>query len=290
MKIEYLNDFLTLSETKNFSVCADALYISQPTLTRHIQDMEKELDVTLFERGPRGMVLTEAGALFLPYAKEILACSQKYTEALERYRAAKNHVLVLGSVYAMPQYGISPIIGAWGETHSEIKLRVLENDSNELFTWLRQGTIDGAFAREDFPDENGDFSRIHITRDHLVCLVPPDHPLSNEHTVSMQQLRNEKILYYEKSSLMRNLFLGAGYTVPDSGIGVKGRNALLLVKQGLGIMLEFRKPIDDSELGGFSILDIEPRIESDINFLYRSHSLSESGRQFVRFLEQHLNQ
>ncbi|MCD7856240.1 MAG: LysR family transcriptional regulator [Clostridiales bacterium] len=69
MKLEYLNEFITLSETKNYSVCADALYISQPSLTRHIQELEKELGVPLFERAARGVVLTEEGNLFIPLRK-----------------------------------------------------------------------------------------------------------------------------------------------------------------------------------------------------------------------------
>ncbi|MCD7857309.1 MAG: LysR family transcriptional regulator substrate-binding protein [Clostridiales bacterium] len=152
---------------------------------------------------------------------------------------------------------------------------------------LRQGAISCAFAREDYSDINGDFERIKITSDRLVCLVPEGHPRAKDKTISIRELKGEKILYYEQSTMMRSLFLGAGFTIPDASIGAKGRNALLLVKQGLGIMLEFRKPIDDSELGGFSILDIEPEVRSDINFVYLPHALSDTGRRFVSFIKRY---
>ncbi len=288
MKLEYLNEFITLSETKNYSVCADALYISQPSLTRHIQELEKELGVPLFERAARGVVLTEEGNIFIPYARELLNIKADYTDALQKHKEKKNGTITIGTVHAMPQYGISRIIGAWSAENPQFKLKILENDSRELFTMLRQGTISCAFAREDYSDINGDFERIKITSDRLVCLVPEGHPRAKDKTISIRELKDEKILYYEQSTMMRSLFLGAGFTIPDASIGAKGRNALLLVKQGLGIMLEFRKPIDDSELGGFAILDIEPEVRSDINFVYLPHALSDTGRRFVNFIKHYV--
>jgi len=280
-----VKEFISLCESRNFSVCSDILYISQPTLTRHIQELEKELGTPLFKRTAKGVTLNEAGELFLPYAKELLKIHKEYTFAISQYLEQKNGAITIGSVFAIPQYGIGSIIGCWSAEMPSVKLKIIEADSWELFTWLRQGVVDCAFAREDFPDENGDFNRINITSDHLVCLVPARHWLADADTVSISQLKDEKILYYEKGSLIRNLLLGAGISVNEYSVGVKGRNALALVKQGLGIMLEFRKPIDDSELGGFSILDIAPPIRSEINFIYNPKQLTDTGRMLTQFVK-----
>ncbi|MGM8214836.1 LysR family transcriptional regulator [Bacillaceae bacterium W0354] len=63
-----MKTFITVSELKNFRKAAEALYVSQPTVTVHIQALEKELGVTLFERNQRHVKLTEEGRLYLPYA------------------------------------------------------------------------------------------------------------------------------------------------------------------------------------------------------------------------------
>lgn len=288
MKFEYMKEFIALSETRNYSVCADMLFISQPSLTRHIQEIERELGVPVFQRTSRGIVLTEAGEFFLPYAKQAIELQNRYLDDIAQYIERLNGTLVLGSVYAMPQYQISKIMNAWHKTHTTINTKIIEGDSTELLSWMRQGTIDYAFIREDFPDENSDFDRIHITTDQLVCLVPESSPLAKLENVTISQLQNEKFVYFENCPLIRNLFLGAGYNPSLQLTGARGRNAVIQVKEGTGIMLGFRTPIDDSELGGFSILEISPKVTSNINFIYRSKNLSETGMNFVRFIKNYL--
>ena len=290
MKFEQMKEFVTLSETKSYSICADILYISQPTLTRHIQELERELGVSLFERTSRGIVLTEAGELFLPYAQDAQKLQTAYTTAIDQYLKRKNGALSIATLHAITQYGISPIITAWSHENPSIKLRILEGDPTDTLMWTRQGIVDFAFLREDFPGENGDFKRINITTDHLVCLVPENHRLAKEKSVSFTQLKDENIIYYENCLLLRSLFLGAGYTPSETLMGLRGANAVKLVKQGVGLMLGFRTPIDDSELGGFSILDIEPAVTSDINFIYRPSGVSDSGMKFINFVKRYVQE
>lgn len=288
MRFESMKEFVTLSETKSYSVCADMLYISQPTLTRHIQELERELGVELFERTSRGIALTEAGELFLPYAQDALKLQSGYISAIDQYVKRRNGSLAIATLHAIKQYGISPIIAAWSAQNPSIKLRIVEGDPTDSLMWMRQGIVDYAFLREDVPGENGDFERIRLSTDRLVCLVPEDHRLASAGAVSFTQLKNENIIYYENCPLLHNLFLGAGYIPQENLMGLKGSNALRLVKQGVGLMLGFRIPIDDSELGGFAILEIDPPVKSEINFIYRPKGVSESGQQFINFVRQYV--
>jgi DNA-binding transcriptional LysR family regulator len=288
MKFEYMKEFVSLSETRSYSICADILYISQPTLTRHIQELERELGAELFERTSRGIALTEAGELFLPYAQDALKLQSGYISAMEQYLKRRNGALSIATLHAIKQYNISPIIAAWSAENPSIKLRIVEGDPTDSLMWMRQGIVDYAFLREDVPGENSDFERIRITTDRLVCLVPMDHPLACAQSVSFTQLIHENIIYYENCPLLRNLFLGAGYMPQENLMGLRGSNAVNLVKQGVGLMLGFRAPIDDSELGGFSILEIEPPVRSEINFIYRPRGVSESGQKFISFVRNYI--
>ena len=288
MKTEYIHEFLTLAETGSYSASADRLYISQSTLTRHMQDLEQELTIPLFVRTAYGITLTEGGKLFTPYAQKAIQLQKDCLSAVSSYLEKLNGNISLGTIFAMPEYGISPILYGWNRTHSSVKFRIMEGDSEEILGWLRRGMVDFAFVREDFPDMNSDFERITITSDRLVCLVPESDPLAARSSISIAQLKDTHILYYEQCPLLNSLFLGAGYD-PTAGLsGAHGRNAVVQVKSGLGTMLEFRKQIGDWEMGGFSILNIEPAVERNISFLYRSVNTSKSVQEFVQYVAKYM--
>ena len=82
LKIQSMREFLTLSELKNFNSASERLFLSQPTLSRHIKELEEELGVTLFSRSTRRVELTECGEYFLPFAKLIVHAEDEYTERL----------------------------------------------------------------------------------------------------------------------------------------------------------------------------------------------------------------
>ncbi len=82
MKIQSMREFLTLSELRNFNSASEKLFLSQPTLSRHIKELEEELGVTLFNRSTRRVELTECGEYFLPFARLIVNAEDEYTEGL----------------------------------------------------------------------------------------------------------------------------------------------------------------------------------------------------------------
>ncbi len=81
-----MREFLTLSELKNFNSASEKLFLSQPTLSRHIKELEEELGVTLFNRSTRRVELTDAGQYFLPFAKLIVNAEDEYTVGLAAMR------------------------------------------------------------------------------------------------------------------------------------------------------------------------------------------------------------
>lgn len=88
MKIQNMREFLTLSDVKNFNLAAEKLFLSQPTLSRHIKELEEELGVQLFERSTRRVELTECGQYFLPFAKKIVNAENEYLKGFAAYRRA----------------------------------------------------------------------------------------------------------------------------------------------------------------------------------------------------------
>lgn len=88
LKLHHIREFLVLSQYKNYNVAAEHLFMSQPTLSRHIKEMEGELGVSLFERSTRRVELTECGAFLVPYAKRIVSAEDQYMEGIASRRKA----------------------------------------------------------------------------------------------------------------------------------------------------------------------------------------------------------
>ena len=82
MNIDYLKEFVVLADTGNFSRAADALFLSQSSLSKHIKAMEQELAIPLFRRTTRRLELTEDGMSFLTYARQISRLQYEYETAL----------------------------------------------------------------------------------------------------------------------------------------------------------------------------------------------------------------
>ena len=83
MEINYLRELVVLAQMGNFLEAADALYIAQSTLSKHIKKIESELGVPLFDRTTRKVSISKYGQLFLPYAKQIAEIQDQYTIALQ---------------------------------------------------------------------------------------------------------------------------------------------------------------------------------------------------------------
>jgi DNA-binding transcriptional LysR family regulator len=117
MEINYLREFVVLAQTGNFMEAADLRYCSQSTLSKHIQNMESELGVPLFDRTTRKVALSTFGQLFLPYAKQIAELEDKYTAVLQSSLGTDREILTLGSIPALAQYKITDVLIDFKKSH-----------------------------------------------------------------------------------------------------------------------------------------------------------------------------
>lgn len=88
LKIQSMREFIALSEVRNFNLASERLFLSQPTLSRHIKELEEELGVPLFKRSTRRVELTPYGQYFLPYARRVVTAEDEYTQGFATMRRA----------------------------------------------------------------------------------------------------------------------------------------------------------------------------------------------------------
>lgn len=151
MNTEQIKTFLTLAETKNFSRAADALIISQSTVSKRVHELEVETGQPLFTRGQGGVKLTEAGAVFLKYAEQMIDLQETALQRIQ-YTSQYDDYLTLGTVYAYYDMYLWKYVKDFSECHKRISVRLKHGHSGAIINELRRSMIDIAFTHVPFND------------------------------------------------------------------------------------------------------------------------------------------
>ncbi len=281
MEIEQLSEFYLLAETLNFSETADQLFIAQSTLSRHIKGLEKELGVPLFLRSKRKVELNDYGKLLMPYAKQIVRLQCEMTEAVKARQQVESRLLTVGTISAIPQYGISDILAAFSECHPEISLEITEGESDALENMVRNGTLDFAFVNSRGEPHRGLVERRLLT-DSLTVMVSERHPLASLTQVSLDSLCDESFLMLPDNTFLMDVFVEicnqAGFTPHICFHSIRGDNIADVVSKNMGITITPRKAATYHPPEGVVLLDIVPEIEIYVNIV----SKEDDGQSYIK--------
>lgn len=193
MRIEYLQQFITLSQVKNYQKAADALYISQSTLTKHIQSLEKDLGCQLVRRKGRNFELTEAGLLVVRYGQGILDANQWLLTALKENQANEKIEINIGSTAVMIEYGLLRLIKQAMIAMPRLRCNVQELAAEEINNRFDQNKVDLVFVRETAPAKKSPAS-CNILQENLVAMCSSASPLASQDQVSLAELEDEPLL------------------------------------------------------------------------------------------------
>ena len=268
MEISLIQEFVILAEVGNYMTAADSLYISQPTLSRHIKKIEDDLGFPLFNRNSRKVELNQAGKLFLPYAKQILSIEQEYTNMFQNLKTEDQYTLNIGTVPMMAPYGITNIFQKFRRTYPDISLIITEISRAE--------------------DE---FVRIPIKMECLVAVLPKKHPLANEEKIHLEQLKNEKMLLPVKDSELYKLCVQscreAGFEPKVSFTSRGTETAIDLVSKQMGVALLMKLPCQFVDAQNrVALVEIEPQIRASVSAAYRPNDKpGTAAKKFLGILQ-----
>lgn len=145
MDFESLNTFITLSKTHNFTQAANRLFIAQSTVTNRINEIEKEIGITLFSRNNRSVELTNAGEKFLVYAQKVLDITD--TALSDITKSDKfSETLRIGSSDSIYETHLSELIIPYREMHPEYAVKITIGQSTHLIEQLTDGILDIIFS------------------------------------------------------------------------------------------------------------------------------------------------
>ncbi|MFG1172252.1 LysR family transcriptional regulator [Erwiniaceae bacterium CAU 1747] len=196
MELRHLRYFVAVAEEKNFSRAALRLHISQPPLSRQIQQLEAELGVVLLVHGSRPLQLTEAGHFFYQHARQFLAQSMEMASMTRRIGQI-DRSLVMGCV-ASTLYGIMPrLIRRFRARYPQVDVTLLEMTTMEQLKALKEGTIDIGLGR--IRHEEPGVRRIVLREEPLMVAMVSDHPLAAQPQLVLRDLQHETLLVYPQT-------------------------------------------------------------------------------------------
>lgn len=295
MDVERCREFVVLAQTRNFLEASEQLFISQSSLSKHVKSLENELGVTLLNRSTRRVELSPEGRVFLPYAKRIACDGHELEVALHDFTENERSVLDIGSIPIMVPYGITEILSVFEQNNVSTRLQLVEGDADELRDMLRKGKLELAFIREwdgDAAKDTGDeeFSAVPYTDDHLVAVLPQDHPLALKDHIGLSDLTNEEFLLLPKGSVMHALIMDAcaveGFVPAIRYQGKRAENIIDLVGRHMGVSLLMKKPASYLATREVAFVEVEPTISTQIMvYSRRSEELSQPAKLFLEYVE-----
>lgn len=240
MEIRQLRYFAVLAEELNFTRAAARLHISQPPLSLQIAQLERELEVKLFDRNNRRVTLTEAGEAFLNDVRALLASLKDATvrvRAVDQGLAGRIEVGLSGSHFMGP---VPALIARYKASHPQVSVLLNEMNPAAQLDALRGHRIDVSISRTAVDDE--ELQSMPLWPDPVVAVLPKGHPLSARKRLELKDLAGQAfvMLRQDTSAFARTLAetcARAGLPLSAAQTVAEVPAQLALVAAGLGVAL-----------------------------------------------------
>lgn len=188
-----LQVFHEVAERGSFSDAALALNYTQSAVSHHVGHLEKELGVTLFERGKRPVRLTPAGKRLQGHTAEILGAIRAAENEMRRLAGMETGVLRVGAFLTACSTFVPPALGAFARDRPGIEVQLEQHDPPEARQRLFAGEFDLAVVYEDMEEPDDRLERIFLMDDHYRIVVPPGHRLAMKKECTIADLRGERL-------------------------------------------------------------------------------------------------
>ncbi|BDI34203.1 LysR family transcriptional regulator [Capsulimonas corticalis] len=241
MELRHLRYFVAVADELHFGRAAEQLFISQPPLTRQIQQLEQEMGVVLLTRTKRSVRLTEAGAAFLERARQILLLADEAVTVAQRIAAGQAGALGIGFVGSATYTLLPEILRSFRAQYPGIELLLHEMSSGEQIQALQDGRIDLGFVRPSTPQRS--LAGEVILREPLMAALPDSHSLAASPEVSFDDLRGDPFILFPRlprpsyADHILALCAQAGFTPTIIQETLEIQTALGLVAGNLGVAI-----------------------------------------------------
>ncbi len=203
MQLSYLRTFVTVIERDGFSAAAQALGVSQPAVSQQVQRLEEELEVTLIQRGRRGIVeITPHGEIVLNFARKTLAAYDALQAELDRRRGVLMGTLRLAASTTPGEYLVPQLLADFRSQHPEVEAFVTVSDTADVVRQVLSGGCDLGFIGA--PIEQPGLAQERLATDTVVLAVYPGHQFAERERVTWEEVLTQSLIVREEGSGTRH--------------------------------------------------------------------------------------
>ncbi|MEP6986235.1 MAG: LysR family transcriptional regulator [Chloroflexota bacterium] len=259
LNLHLLRIFTTVATTGNFSQAAKQLFISQPAVSRGVQELERQLDLVLIDRSMNSFTLTEGGRLLYQHGLHIFAAERAAEIALEELHGLVRGQLALGASQTIGTYLLPPLLRQFHRRYPGVRLMLDILNTHQIIERLVSAPLDLAFVEGPVDQPNLIISPWRV--DTLVVIAAPDHPLVKKQPLSAADILTQPFIMREIGSGTREnieMAVKARGVQLDIAMELGGTSAIKeAVAAGLGISIVSEATIKlERTVGKLVVLDV----------------------------------
>ena len=286
--LDHLQLFRDIAHTRSISRAAQANAVSQSAASQHLQELERQLDVELVDRGTRPLTLTPAGKLYNDFCRDVLRMRHEFEVGLERLKGEVSGVVRVASIYSVGLSEMSCLESEFAKRWPEAELSV---------EYLRPEKIYGAVMAErvdlglvSYPEPNKDMKVIPWREEPMAVTVAPGHKLANRDAVTPADLEGHNFVGFDEdlpiAKDVKRFLRENGVDVHEvmHFDNIQMMKEAVALGSGLAILPE-RILRSDIELGRLRALPLEPRLFRPLGILQlRRKKLNRATQSFLHLL------
>ncbi|MEU4230574.1 LysR family transcriptional regulator [Nonomuraea sp. NPDC026600] len=293
MEVDQIATFLAIERYGGFTRASEALHVSQPAISRRIRLLEQELGAPLFERVGRGVLLTEAGQAFLPYAETLLTVMRDSLGSVRELSGGRTGQVVLAFVGTLASTSLTRGLRSFRIGHPGVRLRIRTATSDGVSDLVRRGEAVLGLRYDD--DNHPDIISTKTYDEELVAVAAPDHPLVGGHHLDPRRLAEHPwITFPPRPGEARQPYadalerlLGRDALTTTEIVPIDSLTAQIkMVEAGFGLALLPRSGVED-ELGSgrVRILDLaDAAFSIPVVLIQRRHGFLSGAAKALRDL------
>jgi len=238
IQLVQVEGFLEVARRGSVSRAAEALFITQPTLTARLHALERELGTPLFLRTPHGMRLTDAGRAWVPYAERALRALFDGREALDQVLSASAGHLMIAAAPAVSTYLLPELLERFVAEHPRVEVSVRTGHSEDVVELVLRDEAQIGLGRAI---RHADLELRPFYTEELVLVCAPDHRFTKSRGITMADVAGEKLIMFDRTSSYYEITQGAFVAAGMKLRGVMELDSIeaakKMVERGLGVAL-----------------------------------------------------
>ncbi len=279
MEIRVLRYFLAVAREGSITKAANSLHLTQPTLTRQLQDLEKELKQKLLVRGKHKVTLTPEGLILQKRAQEIVDMVEKTEAEFQSISDTLSGDIYIGGGETDSMKYVAEIIKEIQEDYPAIKFHLYSGNAEDVMEKLDRGLLDFGILIQ--PVDLSRYDHLELPeRDTWGVIMRSDSPLAEKSEIALNDLVEIPLLAsrqmspkYSKDSGFLDWF---GDKYNDLNIAATYNlifNAAIMVKAGVGIAVTLDKLADTSKESGLCFRPLSPKLESGLDIVWKKNQV-----------------